>query len=187
MIKLTEFYAEKQGRPDSKIALDMESRKPSIPYGYLSGVMLTASYSTTSQTDNYTAAGYAVILVNTSSRGVTITLPAASANAGKYYYIKKTDSSGGEVTIKGNASDETIDGEADIDLSLQYQYIMVLCDGTVWHILGGEYVKLEDTLDRLLNEEIALLRQLLTEAIQVKLHLASGSDEPVTEESLGDE
>jgi len=33
--KLTEFYTEKQGRPDSKVALDMESRRPSASRSYL--------------------------------------------------------------------------------------------------------------------------------------------------------
>lgn len=40
-MKLTEFYLEMQGRPESKVALDMESRKPSIPPGSINTAMLT--------------------------------------------------------------------------------------------------------------------------------------------------
>ena len=44
---LTEFYEEKQGRPASKMTVDMESRRPpvvsgsAISLGYLSSVILT--------------------------------------------------------------------------------------------------------------------------------------------------
>lgn len=183
-MKLTEFYAEKQGRPDSKVTLDMESRKPVIPFGLISGVMLTASHSTVARANDYTAAGYTVILVDTRSSPVTITLPSASASAGKFYYIKKVDISRGVVEVQGDAFTETIDGAVSVEMGLQYQYVMVLCDGTVWHILGGMNMKLEEILSSLLNEQIALLEQLRTEIAQVKLHLASGSDEPVDEESV---
>lgn len=40
MIKLLEFYIERQGRPDSKIALDMEGRWPSIPPGSIKASMI---------------------------------------------------------------------------------------------------------------------------------------------------
>ena len=45
--KLTEFYAERQGRPDSRVALDMESHKTvvvsssSLSLAYLSSVIIT--------------------------------------------------------------------------------------------------------------------------------------------------
>lgn len=39
-IKLTEFYLERQGRPDSLISLDMETRQPSIPANYIKNIML---------------------------------------------------------------------------------------------------------------------------------------------------
>lgn len=40
MIKLLEFYPERQGRPDSEIALDMGSRHPSIPPGGIRAAMI---------------------------------------------------------------------------------------------------------------------------------------------------
>lgn len=45
--ELTEFYEERQGRPASKMALDMESHKPPVVFGsaislaYLSSVIIT--------------------------------------------------------------------------------------------------------------------------------------------------
>lgn len=183
-MRIPEFYPEKQGRPASIVAQDMESRAPSIPYGYVSGVLVTASYSGINQVSNYTAAGYTVILVDASSGGVVITLPAALTNDGRYYFIKKIDSSNNPVVIEGDVSAETIDGEASISLGLQYQYIMVRCDGTVWHILGGEYVKMEDLLDKLLNEQITLLLRILQEVGQSRLHLDNMSNIEVDEKDV---
>ena len=179
VFELTEFYPEVQGRPESRVALDMEIRAPSIPPGAISGVTLSASYSTVEQTNNYTAAGYTAILVNTNGQSVTITLPEANTNAGKFYYIKKIDSTGGVVTVKGDSRSETIDGELDLKLGLQYQFIQVLCDGTVWHVIGGMSVTLEDLIDRLINNEIDLLKEILAEATDAKNHLASMSDAKV--------
>ena len=173
MIKLTEFYAERQGRPDSKVAMDMESRAPAIPAGYLSGIMLKASYSTIEQTKDYTAAGYTVILVDATSP-VRITLPEAETNAGKYYYIKKIDSSNNKVIVEGDSTTETIDGEENIELTSQYQYVKVFCNSTVWYIIGGEYVGLESTMDDLLNKQISSLEELLIQIKLIKLHLATG-------------
>ena len=161
MPKLTEFYPELQGRPESKVAFDLEKRAPSIPPGHITGVMLKASYTTTAQADNYTASVYTVILVDASGNDITITLPAALANPGRYYYIKKIDSSGNKVTVKGDTTAETIDGEEQIDINLQYAYVAVLCDGTVWHIIGGEYVKMEDILQKLLEEQQKTSKELV--------------------------
>ena len=178
-LNLTEFYPERQGRPGSIVALDMEQRNPSIPAGSVSGVLLAASYSTLEQTNNYIAADYTVILVDTSGQSVTITLPVANTNAGKFYYIKKIDSTGGVVTVKGDSRSETIDGEIEQKMSLQYQFIQVLCDGTVWHVIGGMSVTLEDLIDRLINNEIDLLKEILAEATDAKNHLASMSNAKV--------
>ena len=87
-----------------------------------------------------------VILCDCSGRAITITLPEAATNSAKVYYIKKVDSSGNAVTIKGDASDETIDGEASVSLTLQYQYVTIICDSADWYIIGGEYVKMDDLL-----------------------------------------
>ncbi len=179
MLKLTEFYNERQGRPASNIALDMDTRGPSIPSGYISGVLLSASYTVTEQSNNFTAGDATVILVDTGGSGVTITLPATSVRNGKYYIIKKIDSSGGIVTIKGDSSGETIDDELDLKLTLQYSYVWVLSDGTDWHIIGGVFVKLETLINKLMQEQIGLLDKIYTTISKNNVHLSSMSDAEV--------
>lgn len=75
-----------------------------------------------------------VILCNASGGAFTITLPAASGVLGIIYHIKKTDSSGNAVTVDGNGS-ETIDGATTASLTAQYESIMIVCDGSNWHII----------------------------------------------------
>jgi len=179
-MKLTEFYLELQGRPGSNVALDMETRTPSIPPGYISGIMLQASYSTEVFINNYIAADVAVILVDATAGEVTITLPAASSHAGRYYHIKKVDSSNHNVVIRP-AEGEYIDGEELLTIRLQYQFAQILCSGVAvgnsyWHIIGGISVKLDELLDNLLNEQISLLTKVLEELRQSKIHLSSMSD-----------
>jgi len=184
-MKLTEFYPELQGRPGSNVALDMETRTPSIPPGYISGVMLQSSYITEEYVNNYTAADVAVILVDAARGGVIVTLPAAASHAGRFYYIKKVDSSNNNVVIRP-ASGEYLDGEDSLTIHLQYQFAQVLCSGTAvgdsyWHVIGGISVKLDELLDTLLNEQISLLAEVLNELRQGKLHLSSMSDADVEE------
>jgi len=38
-VNLVEFYPEKQGRPESKVALDMDSRAPSVSYTFISTIV----------------------------------------------------------------------------------------------------------------------------------------------------
>ena len=73
------------------------------------------------------------VQVNTdaTSGAVTITLYAASTNAGKIVTVKKTDSSANAVTIDGNAS-ETIDGATTYPLTTQYNSATLVCTGSEW-------------------------------------------------------
>ena len=72
--------------------------------------------------------------VDASSASVSATLPAA-ATAGNNFEItiKKVDSSANAVTVDGDGS-ETIDGATTQTLSDQYDSIVIVCDGTEWHI-----------------------------------------------------
>ncbi len=70
--------------------------------------------------------------------GVTISLPAAADVSGHIYFIKKTDSSGNDVTVDPNGS-ETIDGETTYVLEDQYDSIVIQSDGSNWHIIAGWY------------------------------------------------
>jgi hypothetical protein len=89
---------------------------------------------TVAKTGAYTATSSDhVILCDASGGSFTITLPAASGVSGIIYHIKKTDSSGNAVTVDGNAS-ETIDGATTRIISTQYDSMMIICDGSSWHI-----------------------------------------------------
>ena len=96
--------------------------------------------------DNY------IVLVDASNTGFTLTLPVASSHANRIYTIKKIDNSVNKVTIDANST-ETIDGEETIELKTQYAYVTIVCDGTEWFIIGGEYVKMEDALEGVLDEQ----------------------------------
>lgn len=75
-----------------------------------------------------------VYLVDATSGAVAITLPAAS-NTDKTFTIKKIDSSTNAVTVTRAGSD-TIDGATTYVLSVQYQSVTILADGsTSWYVL----------------------------------------------------
>jgi hypothetical protein len=74
-----------------------------------------------------------VVLVNATGGAVTLTLPAAASHSGLYYRIKKIDSSANTVVIDGNAS-ETIDGGLTATMTMQYEAIDIVCDGSNWFI-----------------------------------------------------
>jgi len=88
-----------------------------------------------SKTGAYTATtSDHVILCDASGGAFTITLPAASGVTGIIYHIKKTDSSANAVTVDGDAS-ETIDGATTQVINFQYDSMMIICDGSNWHII----------------------------------------------------
>lgn len=177
-MRLVEFYPELQGRPESKVALQDGTRRPSIPEWSIRGIMLAGEFSATSKTDNYTAGNEMVILVDTSAMSVKVTLPSAEDSPSKVYWIKNIGT--GTVIVEGDTVVETIDGEKTITLSLQYQYIMVICNGTEWFILGGEYVKMEDILIQLVDKQ-----EEANEILQnIETHLRLGSDEELDKEEI---
>ncbi len=112
------------------------------------------------------------VLVDASSGDVTITLEAATSGA--IHTIKKIDNSNHKVIVDGNGN-ETIDGELTVELNLQYQYVTLVSDGTEWFIIGGEYVKMEDTLNSLLSEQEdsnALMQKLVILMGKLEKHWA---------------
>jgi uncharacterized protein (TIGR02145 family) len=92
-------------------------------------VTTITSATTLNQTHN-------VVLCNTGP--YTVTLPAASSNTGKVYYIKNIDAQGDFITIDGNVS-ETIDGYATYLLNVSNHALRIICDGSNWHILEETY------------------------------------------------
>lgn len=93
-----------------------------------------------SKTANYTlTATDQVILASASGGAFTLTLPAASSNSGKVFYLKKTDSTTNAVTISRAGSD-TIEGATTTTLNTQYEILTLVSDGvSVWNILSRDY------------------------------------------------
>ena len=84
-------------------------------------------------TANYTATEFDnTILVDASGGAVTVTLPSPSGIAGRWYSIKKIDSSVNAVTVSGS-----IEGASSYTLALQYKYVRVQTDGSAWYIFGS--------------------------------------------------
>lgn len=86
---------------------------------------VTATGSMTS-TDSY-------VLVNASSGSITLALPSASDSVGRSYNVKRIDGSSNSVTIVRSGSD-TIDGSVSWSLSVQYESLTFVSDGSGWYI-----------------------------------------------------
>ena len=94
------------------------------------------SLALTTKTANYTAtATDSLILVDSTSGAVTITLPTAVNITGRHYTIKdwKGQSATNNITI-ATTSSQTIDGETTVVLAITYGSITVVSDGANWSI-----------------------------------------------------
>ena len=82
----------------------------------------------------HAAGNETIINVNDTTAGadVTVTLPKASVSAGKIYHIKKIGNSY-DVIVDANGS-ELIDDATTATLTIQYESIMIYCNGTSWSI-----------------------------------------------------
>ena len=89
---------------------------------------------TTVITTSHTAGAEHIILVDddTAAADVTIALPAA-ATAKTVYHIKKLGTTASVIVDADGA--ETIDGETTVTLTMQYESIMLVSDGTTWNII----------------------------------------------------
>lgn len=93
-------------------------------------------YATVAKSADYTVTttdGVETILV-TAASNVTITLPAASGSTGRRLTFKKVDSGSGWVAIVRAGSD-TIDGAIKNLLHKQYSFVVIVSDGTSWHVI----------------------------------------------------
>lgn len=78
---------------------------------------------------------YFTLLCDASTSALTITLPAASAEEGRIYNVKKIDSSANAVTIEPDGSD-TIDGDTSLIIADQYNSAGIQSDGvSMWGII----------------------------------------------------
>lgn len=93
--------------------------------------------ATRTVTANYTAtlSDY-LILVNSSSGAVTVTLPAAATAVNRVYVVKKTSADGNDVTTDPNGS-ELIDGSSMFLFNTQYSAITFQSNGTSWFITSA--------------------------------------------------
>jgi len=94
-----------------------------------------ASFTTSTDTisSNYTAKANDILLVDTTSGPITITLPEASLNTNKEIFIKKVSIDTNYVTL---TSADNIDDKPNIYLKQQWTTIGVISDGTSWKIIG---------------------------------------------------
>ena len=90
------------------------------------------SFNFVSKTTNYTAANLDYVLADSTSAGVTITLPAAAANA--FVRVKRMNTTGNFVAVASPTGffDQTFSGTDTLNAS-QYQSQDYLSDGTNWY------------------------------------------------------
>jgi len=85
-------------------------------------------------TKDATAGARQILLVDATSKDITITLPAASSSTNRTYYIKKIDTSSNDVIIDGTGDDE-IDGNATACISVANTTLKIVSNGTAWWII----------------------------------------------------
>jgi len=104
----------------------------SNPSSTLEGAGSVAFGNVATKTIDYTATvNDYMLIVDTTSGDVTITLPSASATYRREYVIKKIDNSTNSVII---SSSDSVDGDSTFNINSQYVSIKVKSDGTTWHI-----------------------------------------------------
>ena len=126
MAKIVEFYPEKQGRPYVPPGASLDARGAGLAPLSVRGIHLAGEFSKTSKTDNYSAGDEMVILADASGGTITITLPPAATNSSKVYWIKNVGETG-TIDIEPDDPAEKIEDELRIRLTLQGQYVMLIC------------------------------------------------------------
>ena len=85
-------------------------------------------------TDTTLTLSNVVVLCDADAGSILVTLPTTAGDAGRNYYLKKIDATVNLVTVSGINS-ETIDGGILAVLTVQYEAITTVTDGTSWFIL----------------------------------------------------
>ena len=92
-----------------------------------------SSQPTSSISGDYNATtADSLILSDASSGPLTVTLPPAADSAGSSFFIKKTDASTNVVNV---SSPDTIDGLVTQTITLQYDVLNPVSDGTAWFLV----------------------------------------------------
>ncbi len=95
----------------------------------------TESLALVTKTAAYTATDSdTVILCDATAGAFTVTLPTAVGRTGRVFYIKKIDATVNAITLDGDGA-ETIDGGTTQVISIQYNALKLISDGSEWHIL----------------------------------------------------
>lgn len=183
MHNIPEFYPTRQGRPQSTRTVDQDANNYPMGNESIPSTTVIATYSYGKVTENYTAGRYPVIYVDAQARPVTVTLPTIADNNGRYFTIKKVDSSSNIVTV---ASDELIDGAESVELASPMQYVLVHNNGSTWYIIGGEYVGLEDTIEERLKSVESYLERLVQLMQHTNIHLSDITDIDLESEGTED-
>lgn len=99
--------------------------------GGIQVVNVNSAYSAT-----FNPAPEMILRVTTSGLTIPITLPDSASVQGKIYVVKKLDAGAGVVAIFPSGTD-TIDNQAEWDLSNQYQYVRLYANGTTGYDVIG--------------------------------------------------
>lgn len=78
---------------------------------------------------------YGLVLTNSSSGTMTVTLPTATRNLGRLYTIKDTGHAATHTVTVATYGSETIDGSATATLTANYQVLRLYSDGIGWDVL----------------------------------------------------
>lgn len=133
---------EKTGRPiDTPVGSgvnvtgqDQDRRAPLIPPGAVTYIY-SGQFRQTTKTATFTLSNEMVVLVDASACAIVLTLPPAATNPHKVYYIKKIDTTGHAVTIKGATPAEKIDNEKKFTIVVPMTCITPICDGSDWWVI----------------------------------------------------
>ena len=85
-------------------------------------------------TTPYTAVSTDGVILSNVSSASTINLPTAVGNTGKVLFIKNLHATN-TVTIDASST-QTIDGALTYTLTLQYEVVSIVSDGSNWHIIA---------------------------------------------------
>jgi len=94
----------------------------------------TTVVTITSVDSPYTISTADTVLSNGAGGAITVNLPTAVGISGRVLLIKRINSGANKTTVDGNGA-QTIDGAATVDLTKQYETLMIQSDGSNWMII----------------------------------------------------
>jgi hypothetical protein len=74
-----------------------------------------------------------VFLADTVNNSITVNLPAAAQNKGRWFTVKKTNAL--NIVTVDPSGGELIDGATTFVFTVLYQSVTVVCDGTGWWVI----------------------------------------------------